>query len=238
MARIFLFLKELGVNVEQHVRFRQHMKTEMAHYATDCWDAEGELATGWLELIGCAERAAYDLEHHTKGSGVNLAAARKFKEPRPEKQTFINLTRPAIGKEFKKNAHLVYSYLEGLSEEEKVVQMAKMEADGQIEFPLLEGKGVLTKAHFQFEQKVVNVMEEKFMPNVIEPSFGIGRIMLAVLEHSFKARDEKRTYLCLKPRIAPVKVSILPLQNDPRFEPIISDLSTPSFTQRRNSNAT
>ena len=39
MARIFLFLKELGVNVDHHVRFRQHMKTEMAHYATDCWDA-------------------------------------------------------------------------------------------------------------------------------------------------------------------------------------------------------
>ena len=34
-----------------------------------------------------------------------------------------------------------------------------------------------------------------------------------------------RTYLLLKPRIAPVKVSILPLQNDERFIPIISDLS-------------
>ena len=64
------------------------------------------------------------------------------------------------------------------------------------------------------------------MPNVIEPSFGIGRVMLAVFEHSFKMRDEKRTYLCLKPRIAPVKVSILPLQADARFEPIIADLST------------
>ena len=62
-------------------------------------------------------RAAYDLEHHTKGSGVKLTAARKFKEPRPEKQTFIHFTRPAIGKEFKKNAHLVYSYLENLTEE-------------------------------------------------------------------------------------------------------------------------
>lgn len=26
LARIFLFLKEVGVNVESHIRFRQHMK--------------------------------------------------------------------------------------------------------------------------------------------------------------------------------------------------------------------
>lgn len=68
-------------------------------------------------------------------------------------------------------------------------------------------------------------MEEKYIPSVIEPSFGIGRIMTTVLEHSFKVRDEKRTYLLLKPRIAPVKVSILPLQNDERFASIISELS-------------
>lgn len=32
-------------------------------------------------------------------------------------------------------------------------------------------------------------MEEKFVPSVIEPSFGLGRILTAVFEHSFKARD-------------------------------------------------
>lgn len=68
-------------------------------------------------------------------------------------------------------------------------------------------------------------MEEKFTPSVIEPSFGLGRIMSCMLEHTFRMRDEKRTYLVLKPRIAPVKVSILPLQNDPRFGDIIHELS-------------
>lgn len=55
----------------------------MAHYACDCWDAESELASGWLEIVGCADRSAYDLTAHTKGSGVRLQASRKFKEPRP-----------------------------------------------------------------------------------------------------------------------------------------------------------
>jgi glycyl-tRNA synthetase len=80
--------------------------------------------------------------------------------------------------------------------------------------------------HIAFEDKIVNVIEEKFVPSVIEPSFGLGRVMTTILEHSFKVRDEKRTYLCLKPRIAPVKVSILPLQNDERFDEIIAELSS------------
>ena len=39
MGRIFLFLVSVGVD-ENKLRFRQHMDNEMAHYATDCWDAE------------------------------------------------------------------------------------------------------------------------------------------------------------------------------------------------------
>jgi glycyl-tRNA synthetase len=60
-------------------------------------------------------------------------------------------------------------------------------------------------------------MEEKFVPHVIEPSFGLGRILFAVLEHSFRMRDEKRTYFHLRPRIAPLKCSILPLLNNPEL---------------------
>lgn len=230
LVRIYLFLKEVGVNVEQHVRFRQHMRNEMAHYAQDCWDAEAELSSGWLEIVGCADRSAYDLTQHTKGSGVKLLASRKFKEPRPEKQTTIVIQRKVIGKEFQKNSQAINAYLEKLVEAEKAEFKVKFEAEGKIEVPIEGGSAVLTKAHIGFEEKMVNVVEEKFVPSVIEPSFGLGRIMTSVLEHCFKARDEKRTYLCLKPRIAPVKVSILPLQGDERFDEIIADISNSSPT--------
>ena len=62
----------------------------------------------------------------------------------------------------------------------------------------------------RFEQ---NVHEEKFTPNVIEPSFGIGRIVYCVMEHCFKVRekDKKRTFFNFPPTVAPYKVSILPL---------------------------
>ena len=73
------------------------------------------------------------------------------------------------------------------------------------------------------------VQEEKFVPSVIEPSFGIGRILYAILEHTFKMRDEKRTYLSLPPRMAPVKCSILTVQNDPEFQPTIDRIRKISF---------
>jgi glycyl-tRNA synthetase (class II) len=38
MARTAAFLLKAGVKPEG-LRFRQHLKTEMAHYACDCWDA-------------------------------------------------------------------------------------------------------------------------------------------------------------------------------------------------------
>jgi len=41
---------------------------------------------------------------------------------------------------------------------------------------------------------------EEIVPNVIEPSFGIGRIMHSIFEHSFRIRqgDEQRTVRMLQ----------------------------------------
>jgi glycyl-tRNA synthetase len=39
LARIWQFLDKIGLDLTR-VRFRQHMNNEMAHYASDCWDAE------------------------------------------------------------------------------------------------------------------------------------------------------------------------------------------------------
>jgi len=75
-------------------------------------------------------------------------------------------------------------------------------------------------------QKKVHV--EEVVPSVIEPSFGIGRIMYAVFEHSFKCRvgDEQRTFLSLPAVMAPYKCSLLPLSDKPEFAPFIQTLST------------
>jgi glycyl-tRNA synthetase len=45
------------------------MSNEMAHYATDCWDAELLTSYGWVECVGCADRSAFDLNNHSKATG-------------------------------------------------------------------------------------------------------------------------------------------------------------------------
>lgn len=64
---------------------------------------------------------------------------------------------------------------------------------------------------------------EEIIPSVIEPSFGIGRIMYSLLEHNFKMRDgdEQRCYFSLPPVVAPLKCSVLPLSNNQDFIPFI-----------------
>jgi glycyl-tRNA synthetase len=76
-------------------------------------------------------------------------------------------------------------------------------------------------------QKTVHV--EEIVPSVIEPSFGIGRIMYSIWEHNFVVRDAQRTYLALPPVIAPYKCSVLPLSANDEFKPFIRKLCKKIF---------
>ncbi len=54
----------------------------------------------------------------------------------------------------------------------------------------------------------------KFIPHVIEPTFGLSRLMLMTMLEAYeeqKLENDTRTVLHLHPRVAPVQVAILPL---------------------------
>ena len=56
--------------------------------------------------------------------------------------------------------------------------------------------------------------KERFVPHVIEPTFGVDRLVLAVLSDAYTEDElggEKRIYLKLSKNIAPVKVAVFPL---------------------------
>ncbi|HSE35256.1 MAG TPA: glycine--tRNA ligase [Candidatus Paceibacterota bacterium] len=56
--------------------------------------------------------------------------------------------------------------------------------------------------------------KERFVPHVIEPTFGVGRTLLAILAESYREDDmggEKRVYLALPAHLAPVRVAVFPL---------------------------
>jgi glycyl-tRNA synthetase len=55
---------------------------------------------------------------------------------------------------------------------------------------------------------------DRYVPHVIEPAAGVGRTMLAVLCDAYDEDEvggEQRTVLKLHPRLAPIKVAVLPL---------------------------
>lgn len=79
LARIHLFLLKIGIDPKR-LRFRQHMGNEMAHYASDCWDAEIHTSYGWIECVGCADRSAYDLTVHSKKTKRDLVVQKAHKE--------------------------------------------------------------------------------------------------------------------------------------------------------------
>jgi glycyl-tRNA synthetase len=56
--------------------------------------------------------------------------------------------------------------------------------------------------------------DERYVPSVIEPALGVGRAMLAFLVDAYDEEEvagDVRTVLRLHPRLAPVKVAVLPL---------------------------
>ncbi len=63
--------------------------------------------------------------------------------------------------------------------------------------------------------------KERFVPHVIEPTFGVGRLLLAILSDAYaedQQNGETRVYLKLKPSVAPVKAAVFPLlKNKPEL---------------------
>jgi glycyl-tRNA synthetase len=63
--------------------------------------------------------------------------------------------------------------------------------------------------------------KERFIPHCIEPSLGVDRTVLAVLTDAYSEDEvggEKRVYLKLSPKIAPVLIAVSPLlKNKPQL---------------------
>jgi len=223
IARIQQFLEKAGVDVSK-MRFRQHMANEMAHYAKDCWDAELLTSYGWVECVGCADRSAFDLQAHSKATGVSLVAEKKLSEAKTVEITEMVPNKQVMGKAFKKEAKSVSDLLANLSLEDITTFESELESQGEFQ---LNDSVKITKDMVQVKRQTKQVHVEKFTPSVIEPSFGIGRIMYAIFEHNFAVRkeDEQRTFLTLPPSIAPLKASVLPLSGNSDFTPLVKQLS-------------
>lgn len=227
LARIQLFLVRIGID-QNKIRFRQHMANEMAHYASDCWDAELLSSFGWIECVGCADRSAYDLSVHTKVTGQNLVVRETLPEPIKKDQWEIEIDKKVFGPKFKRDGKAIEEALLALDQSQRKAAAETLEAEGKLNVTLPDERVVevdnstLTIA---LRTNTTNIRE--YIPNVIEPSFGIGRIFYSLIEHCywFRPEDANRGILSFPPSIAPTKVLIVPLSSNVVFAPIVNNLS-------------
>jgi glycyl-tRNA synthetase len=226
LARTAQFLWRTGIDPER-LRFRQHMRNEMAHYASDCWDAEILNSYGWIECVGCADRACFDLSMHTKVTGERLMAREKLEVPTRALVSKIIIDKKGLGMSFKTASKEIAEHLESLSEEEATELFSKVSNDILTVLVPKTGNSYqipLSMVKLEKVEETKHVLE--YIPAVIEPSFGLGRIIYSILEHSFWTReaDEQRAVLSIPAAIAPTKCLIAPLSQNDDFSPTCQKL--------------
>ncbi|KAI7902609.1 glycyl-tRNA synthetase [Cokeromyces recurvatus] len=222
LARIYLFLDKIGIKRER-LRFRQHMDNEMAHYACDCWDAEIHTSYGWIECVGCADRSAYDLSVHSKRTGEKLVVREQLPEPRTIECWQVEINKKTFGPKFKKDAKAVEEALMALSDDQYAELAKSMEAKGTGSINVNGQSMEIAQENATIKRGTVTEYVREYVPNVIEPSFGIGRILYSLLEHVWWVRedDEARNVLSFPAAVAPFKCCILPLSGNAVFEPFV-----------------
>jgi len=116
---------------------------------------------------------------------------------------------------------------------EKLAHYSKGTTDIMFEFPfgVQELQGTAVRGDFDLKQhgdtsgRAIEYFDEaakkRYVPHVIEPSFGVDRIFLAVLSAAYGedvVEGEKRVVLRLHPRLAPYKAAVFPLvKNKPEL---------------------
>ncbi len=211
------FLLSSGIDREKF-RFRKHAEDELAHYASECWDAEVYSERfGWIECVGIADRSAYDLSSHIESTDVDMHAMRKYDKPKKVKITKIVPNMGVLGPLFKGNAGKI----------KKIIENMKYSGEEEINIELNGKKIKIPEKGYEIVEKEETISGEKFVPHVIEPSFGIDRILYCILEHNYseiKKNNEEYRVLKLNPSVAPIKVGVFPLINDEKLVNIALDI--------------
>jgi glycyl-tRNA synthetase len=185
--------------------FHRQTPAELAHYARACTDIlfkfpfskrdENGNVTG-DELEGIAARSDFDLSQHQRFSGKPM----------------------------------------GVFDEELRAAWAKLPKEKQDEFRnryyenrkrYLEKSGVESEtAQKQATEDANGLAKGQYIPHVIEPSAGVDRLILALIANAYseitetddKGKSETRVTMKFHPRVAPIKVSVLPLlKNKPEL---------------------
>jgi glycyl-tRNA synthetase len=162
---------------------------ELAHYAKACVDILFKFPFGTQELEGIAARSDFDLSQHERFSGKPMGV---FDEELRAAWGRLDETRKAGLSKRYYEARLKYLTKTG-------VEPAKAEQEAQ--------------------EDAAGLAKGQYIPHVIEPSAGVDRLILALICNAYseatetddQGKTETRVILKFHPRVAPIKVAVLPL---------------------------
>ncbi len=135
-----------------------------------------------------------------------------------EKLKLLEVEKKDLSHYSKATFDIMYDFPHGLEELEGIANRtdfdlgshSKNQKDFNIKANIQENKNSTTKLAIQdLENK------EWFIPFVIEPSAGLERGVLAVLNEAYTIEEaNKRTLLKLKPHLSPIKAAVIPLKRN------------------------
>ncbi|XP_056164951.1 glycine--tRNA ligase, mitochondrial 1-like isoform X1 [Syzygium oleosum] len=122
-----------------------------------------------------------------------LVAHEKFAERREVEKLVIAPNEKELGLAFNENQMMVTESLSLMDEEEALQLKVALESKGKAGFLVLKvGRMIkITDNMVKISKQKIREHERVFTPSVIEPSFGIERIIYCLFEHSFYTRLSK-----------------------------------------------
>jgi glycyl-tRNA synthetase len=205
MAQSTRFLTRLGID-SRHQRFFEKLSSERAHYSAQTFDHEVKLDRwDWVEVAGFAYRTDYDLRSHMQATGIDLRVFKAYDSPIEKTVHIVRPNHEKIRKQFGTDAGRIISLL--AKEDLPRILHGKKPGDSI----RIDARDIPIE-FFDKKEETIKETGIRFLPHVIEPSFGVERLVYSTLEHNLRMKGE-RLILSLPFGIAPVQAAVYPLVN-------------------------
>ncbi|CAO3572514.1 unnamed protein product [Mortierella alpina] len=174
------------------IRERPHTQDELAHYSSGCVDVEYLFPWGWGEVEGIANRGDFDLTKHSEATGIKLQYTdERLLQDRQqrEKATGLKETDPAVLDRERFTPHVVESSC-GLNRAMLALMLDAME--------VVDEHG--TPVPFENDSRETSSAASSSSSSSTSTNHNDAAVAKGA-----------RTIMKLHPRLAPVKVAVMPL---------------------------
>lgn len=203
MALAKCFLVGLGVP-EDKQRFIEKFDWERAHYSKQGFDQQVYLERwGWVEVSGHNYRTDYDLKRHMQSSGVDMRVFKKNGRPTVIEEITLKPIMSKVGPVFKEKTSRIVKLLSVADSKEIEKSFSKK---GYYE---VESFKILPE-HVEIIRSRVKEEGRRFIPHVIEPSFGLDRLFYVTIEYAYQT-NQGRTLLSLPRDLSSIDLGVFPL---------------------------